>query len=201
MEKTSHMEDRALVERCLAGEKQAWNELYAKYLPLVQRTAARHFRVKGADPEDIVQITFLNLYRDLGNYDSSHPLSKFVWIVAKQACVDEYRKAVAGKRSGHEIAVDHHGSDLDLITLKSFSDLQDGQLDHAQQVEILKRAFVNLSAKCGELLRMKYMGGMTFKDIAQSLNANKKTLAVQASRCLDELRANFAIAEREGLRP
>jgi RNA polymerase sigma-70 factor (ECF subfamily) len=201
MEPRDNTQDRELAKRCLTGSKRAWDELYSKYLPLVQRVALKHYRVKGSDPQDIVQITFMNLYRDLQNYDSSHPLSKFVWLVAKQACVDEYRKATADKRRGRETPIDHHDSDLNLITLKSLGDGQDGQLDKKQQIEILKRAFSNLGAKCGELLAMRYISQMSFKDIAHKLKANKKSLAVQVSRCIDELRANFNIVEREGLRP
>lgn len=202
MKQNLHEADRILVEQCLSGSPGAWDEFYVQFLPLVQKAVSKNILFRGADLEDVVQNVFLTLYTDLKHYDSRYAVSKFIWVVAKQVCVDEYRRATASKRTGKTVAVDHHDSGQEAATtLKSALDLPEDQLERSEQLEILKRAFTNIGEKCRELLQLRYLEELPFKEIATLLGANKKSLAVQAGRCLDELRGTYADAEREGLEP
>lgn len=194
-------DDQALVEQCLSGYRTAWEEFYRRFLPLVTRAVEKHMGRRAADPQDTVHEVFVTLYEDLKDYNPRYQLSSFIWTVAKRVCIDEYRMATAAKRSGNRVPVDHHdGSTEGATMVASDLDTPDDQMMGAQLVELVRRAFRDLGKRCGELLKLRYFEGLSFKEMAERLGRDKKTLAVQAGRCIEELRANYARREREGLR-
>jgi RNA polymerase sigma-70 factor, ECF subfamily len=194
-------EDQLLVRLCLSQSRQAWDEFYVRFLPLVRRAVEKHAFVRMSDREDIVQDVFVSVHADLHKYDSRYKLSQFIWIVTKQVCVDHYRRAKAAKRDAWTVPVEHHdGSEDGYAMLRSLLNPQDQQLEAVEQSEILKAAFTELGEKCRDLLRLRFFEELSFKEIASILGANKKSLAVQAGRCIDQLRELFADTERMGLR-
>ena len=195
-------EDELLVKRCLSQSRKAWDEFYARFLPLVRRAVEKHASVRIADRDDLVQDVFASIHADLDRYDNQYKLSQFVWVVSKQVCVDHYRKATAAKRDAQTVPVEHHdSSEGSHAMVRSLLKSQDQHLESVEQTEILKAAFTKLGKKCRDLLRLRYFEELSFKEISSILGANKKSLAVQAGRCIDELRAHFADTERTGLRP
>lgn len=191
-------DDRILVHNCLSGSRKAWDDFYVRFVPLVRKAVQKHGYGLESDAEDIVQDAFLALHSDLHRYDSQYKLSQFVWIVTKQVCVDHYRRSKASKRDGRTVPVDHHdGGEEGYLMLESVQDPQEEELERSQQTALLKAAFRRLGAKCKEVLRLRYLEELPFKEIANVLGANKKSLAVQAGRCLDELRAHCSTEERE----
>lgn len=194
-------EEELLVKRCLSQSRKAWDEFYAQFLPLVRRAVEKHASGHIADRDDLVQDVFASIHADLDGYDNQYKLSQFVWIVTKQVCVDHHRKTKASKRDAQTVPIEHHDSgEGSHAMVRSLLLSQDQQLESVEQEEILKAAFIKLKEKCRDLLRLRYFEELSFKEIASILGANKKSLAVQAGRCIDELRAHFADTERIGLR-
>ena len=194
-------EDEQLAKRCLSQSRTAWDEFYVRFLPLVRRAIEKHASVGLADKEDMVQDVFVSIHADLERYDDQYKLSQFVWIVSKQVCVDYYRKTKAAKRDAQTVPVEHHDRSEDgHAMVRSLLSSQDQQLETIEQKKILKAAFTKLGKQCRDLLRLRFFEELSFKEIASILGANKKSLAVQAGRCIDELRAYFADTERKGLR-
>lgn len=194
-------EDRGLVEQCLAGSKAAWDEFYDRYVLLVRKVIQRHVRCSESDLQDMVQNVFLALFTALKTYDHQYPLSKFVWVVGERVCIDEYRKATANKRDGQQVPVNHHDhGDEGATMVPSNLDMQDNQVAKAELVQLLRLAFRQLGDKCRELLRLRYIEELSFKEIIPLLGGKEKTLAVQAGRCLDELKAIYDKRQPEGWR-
>jgi RNA polymerase sigma-70 factor, ECF subfamily len=195
------LEDQALVRQCLLGERAAWDSFYRQYLPMVRHVAQRHTNFRGDDIQDTVHEVFLALYDALKDYDPSYKLSHFVWMVAKRVCVDQYRRSTALKRTGQKVAVDHHDGSVDgEMMLAVPLDPADDLLAGAQLMELVRKAFRDLGERCREILRLRYFEELPYKEMATILDTDKKTLAVQAGRCIDELRAVYECREREGLR-
>jgi RNA polymerase sigma-70 factor, ECF subfamily len=202
MERESDAQDRVLVERCLGGSKDAWDQFYDRFLMLVRKVVHAHVRGGRHDVQDMVQNVFLALFTALKTYDHQYPLSKFVWLVGERVCIDEFRKSTASKRYGETVAVSQHDKvEEAAAVLVSSLDPQEDQLVRLEQCHFLKTAFRLLSDKCRELLRLRYLQELSFKEVAPLLGAKEKTLAVQAGRCLDELKGHYARVERQGYRP
>jgi RNA polymerase sigma factor (sigma-70 family) len=195
-------DDGGLVEQCLDNDRNAWDEFYVRFLPLIRKAVQRRAGFLTRDIEDIVQEVFLSLANDLKTYDPRYPLSKFVWIIADRVCIDTHRRSAAAKRDGDTISVDCESSGVEAaVASHRTSASQEDLVAGAQSVRLLRAALTRLGRKCEELLRLRYFDDLPFKDISEKTGIDKKTLAVQAGRCIDELRARFAELERKGIEP
>ncbi|MFH1116161.1 MAG: sigma-70 family RNA polymerase sigma factor [Pseudomonadota bacterium] len=195
-------DDRTLVEQCLAGSKTAWDELYERFLPLVRKVAWKYVGDQSGDMQDAVQDSFLSLYTSLGRFDTRYPLPRFVWTVAERVCIDRYRSRKTAKRNGETVPVDHHdGGAEGEAMVRSNSDAPEESLAKAEMVDLLRRAFRDLGEKCREILRLRYLEELPFKDVSRELGIAEKTLAVQTGRCIDELRAKYVRADKRGRKP
>ncbi|MBI4961753.1 MAG: sigma-70 family RNA polymerase sigma factor [Desulfomonile tiedjei] len=194
-------QDRLLVEQCLAGSRTAWDEFYDRFLMLVRKVVHTHVRCREHELQDMVQNVFLALFTALNTYDHQYPLSKFVWVVGERVCIDEFRKRTASKRDGETVSVDHHDhKDPAVTVLASDLDPPEDQMADLEQRQLLKLAFKRLGDKCRDLLRLRYLQELSFKEIVCLSGGKEKSLAVQAGRCLEELKAHYARVEREGYR-
>jgi RNA polymerase sigma factor (sigma-70 family) len=201
MRQNTEIQDRQLVGKCLEGSKPAWDEFYDRYLPLVRKVIHSRLRCSESDMQDMVQNVFLAIYTALGSYDERYPLSKFVWVIGERICIDEYRKGAAGKRDGEHVPVDHHDhGDESATMVRSDLDPQEDQVARAELVRLLRLAFRRLGDRCRELLKLRYIEELSFKEIVPILGGKEKTLAVQVGRCLDELKIAYDRGQREGWR-
>ena len=74
-------EDRELIRRTLAGEREAFDAIVARY----QDGLFRHLlRLSGRaeEAEDLCQETFLRLYRSLRRFNPERPLLPFLFTIA-----------------------------------------------------------------------------------------------------------------------
>ncbi|HET7127354.1 MAG TPA: sigma-70 family RNA polymerase sigma factor [Lysobacter sp.] len=83
--------ERTLLTRARLGNRQAFEELYARHAPAVHALA---FRLTGdrATAEDIAQDTFLRMLKFLGGLRSDQPLRPWLKRVAANAAIDHLRR-------------------------------------------------------------------------------------------------------------
>ena len=84
--------DNLIVERCLAGEEAAWEDLVRVH---TRRVYAICYRFTGSDhkAQDLTQEVFLRVFRSLKNFRAGEG-SFTVWLgrVARNLLIDDYRK-------------------------------------------------------------------------------------------------------------
>src|SRR5580704_8937623 len=84
--------DNLIVERCLAGEDAAWEDLVRIH---TRRVYAICYRFTGSDhkAQDLTQEVFLRVFRSLKNFRAGEG-SFTVWLgrVARNLLIDDYRK-------------------------------------------------------------------------------------------------------------
>jgi RNA polymerase sigma-70 factor (ECF subfamily) len=84
-------DDRTLVRRCLAGDELAYRELVERYQGPVYSVALRMLgRVE--DAEDVVQETFVRMFRALDRYDPARPLRARLLTIASRLAIDHWRR-------------------------------------------------------------------------------------------------------------
>jgi RNA polymerase sigma-70 factor (ECF subfamily) len=82
--------DRALVERCLAQDAGAFEELYRRFAPRVFSLACR-MSGSHSTAEDLLQEIFLLVYRKLGSFKGEAALGTWVYRLATNCCLDHLR--------------------------------------------------------------------------------------------------------------
>lgn len=187
------MEDEhTLVERA-KRDKDAFTKLYNIYYPrlyayLLARTGLKE------RAEDVTQEAFVKAVKALkqGRY---HGVSFGAWIftIAKNELVDVWRKE-------HKV----HSAEPDVLerhtpAAESAEDdmkAREDEADTQKRYAALSAALKKLSDEEQNLIAMKYIAGLSYKDIAEASKKRPKTLAVQLYRAIQKLRAEMNQSNR-----
>jgi len=83
-------QERALIARCLAGDADAFQGVYARHAVRLYNLA---YRMSGseAEAEDLLQEVFLQAYRKLGSFRGDSSLGTWLYRLATNLCLDRVR--------------------------------------------------------------------------------------------------------------
>jgi RNA polymerase sigma factor (sigma-70 family) len=165
--------DRQLVGRCLAGDREAWDDLVLQYSRYVYAIASQGYRLQGADAEDVFQEVFLRVYDRLGSLRNPDALRPWIAQMTRRVCLD--RLAALGREEPAEV----EGVEVER-TLE--------ELDEAFDV---REALAELSEDCREVLDRFFGRDESYRTIGEGLGIPAGTIASRISRCLAKLRERF----------
>ena len=165
--------DAQLVERCLAGDQAAWNELVEIYSRYVYAIVSKGFRLQGADAEDAFQEVFLRVYERLGTLRNPEALRPWIAQLTRRVCLD--RLAASGREEPAEVQATETEHTVE-------------ELDDAFSV---REALAELSEECQEVLDRFFCRDESYRTIGDELGIPSGTIASRISRCLGRLREKF----------
>src|SRR5665213_4475458 len=169
--------DNLIVERCLAGEEAAWEELVRVH---TRRVYAICFRFTGSDhkAQDLTQEVFLRVFRSLKNFRSGEG-SFSVWLgrLARNLLIDDYRKNKLDRAS------DSLEGRLPTIEItKAGSARADGMLAGREASEMLQAALQKLSPELRETVILRDLEELEYREIAQVLEIPEGTVKSRLNR-------------------
>jgi RNA polymerase sigma factor (sigma-70 family) len=165
--------DAELVERCLAGDRGAWDELVLAYSRYVYAICSQGFRLQGADAEDAFQEVFLRIFDRLGTLRNPDALRPWIAQLTRRVCLD---RLSAGRRE--------EPSELEPEGIES-------TLDELDEAFAVREAMAGLSDECQEVLDRFFCRDESYRTIGDALGIPSGTIASRISRCLGKLREAF----------
>jgi RNA polymerase sigma factor (sigma-70 family) len=168
--------DEQLVQRCLAEDHDAWNELVARYSRYVFAICAQGYRLQGADAEDAFQDVFLRIYDRLGSLRDPSALRPWIGQLTRRVCLD---RLAAGKRE--------EPADLEPEGI-------DATIEELDEAFAVREALNELPEECQEVLDRFFCRDESYRTIGEELGIPSGTIASRISRCLARLRERFADA-------
>ena len=102
--------DEELVERLRAGEREAFETLYDRYLPRIYQYVDRRLRNR-ADTEETVQEVFFNLFNSIESYRGEAPFGAWVFGLTRRTIAARFKK----KRHTMVPLGEEDGDGLDLL--------------------------------------------------------------------------------------
>jgi len=175
--KTSLDADNQTIERCLAGEETAWEELVRIH---TRRVYAICFRFTGSDhkAQDLTQEVFLRVFRSLKNFRAGEG-SFTVWLgrLARNLLIDDYRKNKLDRAS------DSLEERLPMIeNTTAASTRTDGMLAGREASEVLQTALQKLSPELRETVILRDLEELEYREIAQVLDIPEGTVKSRLNR-------------------
>ncbi len=155
-----------LVKRIREGDRDAFQELVRAHQQKVFQLAYAFFGNR-EDALDIVQETFLRLHQKIGTYREGWPLHGWVLQIAKNICVDFFRRN-AGRRK-FEAGVDPEDLQIpaeERDSARRTSDLKD----------LLSRSIRLLADRQRTVFIMRHCQEYAVDDIARMLNISPGTV-------------------------
>ncbi len=174
--------DAGLVERCLAGEDSAWEDLVRVH---TRRVYATCYRFLGTDSaaQDLTQEVFLRVFRTLKSFRSGEG-SFVVWLtrLTRNLLIDHYR------RSRMERASDSLEDQLPVLEERTaMSSRTDGLLAGREASELLQGALQKLSPELRETVILRDLEEMEYREIALTLKVPEGTVKSRLNRGRSEL--------------
>ena len=182
----TELSDEALMAAiCESSSMEALASLFRRYARAVRAVSYRALR-DAFEADDMVQEVFLLVHRHSKDFDRSKGSARF-WILQMA-----HRRAISRRRyltSRHfytQLDIDDAASELvdSRLTALQFEDSIDGQLGNGD----LQEVFETLSENQRQTLRLFFIEGHTFDEIAAKLGQSRGNVKHHYFRGLDRLR-------------
>ncbi|HWH01452.1 MAG TPA: sigma-70 family RNA polymerase sigma factor [Pilimelia sp.] len=179
----------ALVRRARDGDRGAWDDIVARYAPLVW-SVCRRFGLDRADVDDVGQSVWLRLVERLGDLRDPAALPGWIATTTRHECSRVLR---AGRR--HE----RLGAAVDSEATADDAPPVDHDLLLAERDAALRAAFAQLPERCQALLReLMRDPPAPYAEISQRLRIPVGAIGPNRARCLERLRRCPALAALTG---
>jgi len=175
---TGHDLDRACIERLLAGDTSAMEELYDRHNDLLYSLVRRIVMI-ASEAEDVIQETWLHAWRSAGSYDASRG-SVGAWLVtvARSRAIDRVRSEGTRRRTREAVEAEPQGTVApDPLATAA----------ETQRRERVRAALGQLSPQHQEVLDLAYFGGLSQAEIAARMSAPLGTVKSWTRQALARL--------------
>ena len=166
--------ERALLERCRAGDENAFQELVDRYKGLVFALIARTVQDRSR-AEDLAQDVFLRVHRGLPYFRGEARLSTWIYRIVANVCVQDSSRPATVSLDDERAAP----------AVPSASDRQFGDFELRDRLE---KAIARLPANYRLLIAAHYLDGVQYEDLAAALALPLGTVKTQLYRAKQQLR-------------
>lgn len=167
--------DEALMERYCNGDNQALEALFERHARPVHGFLVRMVR-DGALADDLLQTTFLSVVRSADRYQRGAKVLPWLMTIAANAARDTLRR----KNQNIEVLATDDAPPEPSVTPE--------HSDPAAR-KLIEAAFAELPAQQREAVVLHKLNGLSFEEIAQSLNISETAARIRAHRGYEKLRA------------
>jgi RNA polymerase sigma factor (sigma-70 family) len=136
-----------------------------------------------ADHDDIVQETYTRLLRAQGNGGVQYPKA-FLFTAARNIAFDLFRRRGAKPT---EVVTDL----VELTILEDRPGVGE-QIDQGYELEVLADAVRALPDRCRQVIMLRYLDGLAYKEIAEQLGISPETVKVHMAKGMRRCAAFFA---------
>jgi RNA polymerase sigma-70 factor (ECF subfamily) len=178
--------DRALVERCQAGDSAAFGNLYARYYERLLRFCLRRLNDRH-EAEDAAQEAFARAWKALPRFAGERRFYPWLTVIAGNICTDMLR------RRSRSTPTD----DMELTAQRPVGvvgeDTSEELVLAAVDGELVHRALDRLSTRHRHVLAMREGSGWTYQQIADHEGVEIGTIETLLWRARQALKREFAV--------
>lgn len=183
----SDVPDAELVQRFLQGERQAFQILVERYesrlLNFVYRTIGDRERA-----EDLVQETFIRVYRHLHRFDMSKKFSTWIYTIASNLAKNELRNRSRNPVVLFQAIKNNWEADHRPLQWEDHRQRPDDLYRKRHLREVIEQAIQQLPEHHRVVFVLREMEGRTYEEIAEITGVNLGTVKSRLNRA----RNNFA---------
>jgi len=179
--------DRKLLERCLEGKPNAWEDFVDRFLGLVihviRHTAkARSIQLSKQDEEDLAADFFLTVIRDdyalLRRFRGQSSLATYLTVVVRRVVVRDLLKRHTASPAGD-------GAHAAQTAPESTAPSPEQRISDQDEV---RRLMQGLSGQEAEVVRLYHLEGKTYREISSAVGMPENTIGPTLSRARKKMR-------------
>lgn len=169
-------QEAEVIRLSLDGQPDRFRDLVTRYQAPVLTLCLRMVG-SFADAEDLTQQTFMDAFRKLGSFDRGRPFVSWLFRIAVNNCKDFLKSR---KRSEHPTEI--HGIAADEVLFGAPMGDPEQDLARRRESERLTRALFALPLKYREVLVLKDVQGLSYREIREILELPITTLKIRVVR-------------------
>lgn len=171
-----------LVRRCNAGDDEAYHLLYQAHAGRIKV----YFRRSGfltPDVDDLTQDTFARAFRSLGGFEPARgPFGGWLSAIARNVARKHWARRASAETMDPELAED----------MLSSPDNAGHSVQTLEELDALGLCIEALPAELAEIVRFRYVAGMTTRGIATATGIAEATVRLRLAESLSLLRTCMA---------
>jgi RNA polymerase sigma-70 factor (ECF subfamily) len=169
-----------LIERCLAGDQHAWEQIVRLHWRKVFNVAYK-FVGKHDEAEDLTQDIFLKIFKSLSSFDRRANFQTWLISVSRNLCIDHYRSVRKERET-----IDRDVDPGDLMPVSAEVSPY-AQLEHRDRVSMLREAMTALPETLRTAVLLRDIQELTYQEIADRLTLPEGTVKSRINRGRTEL--------------
>jgi RNA polymerase sigma-70 factor (ECF subfamily) len=190
MSMTDDLEDRRLVKRLLAHDREAFNAFFDGYFPRLYRFARARL---GNDPDttkEIVQVTLTKAIRKLASYRGEAAFFTWLCTICRNEIADHHERV--GRERQHVVLTEDTPeirAAVEAIAAPA-SDEPEHNFRRLETARLIQVALDRMPTHYGNALEWKYIYGFSVDEIAAKLGIGieaAQSLLARAKRSFEEI--------------
>jgi RNA polymerase sigma-70 factor (ECF subfamily) len=184
-------EPEDLLRRLRAGERAAFEELFARHRPYLRRFAEIRLDARlraRVDPSDVVQETYLEAFRRLANYLDQPPMPFRLWLrrIAQDRALKAQRHhlGTARRTVNREVPLPERSSLLLARQLLAAGSTPSQHLDHRALAGRLRQAVAQLPPTDREVILLRHFEGLSNQEVGYLLGIDPAAASQRHGRAL-----------------
>ncbi len=177
--------DARLAKLARKGDRSAFGELVDLYKDKIFHLAYRMLGNK-QEAEDVMQDTFLRVYKNLDKYDANQKFSTWIYRIATNLCIDRLRKRKWNFSLDAEIS-DAEGLDW-YSMLQSEEPGPEKQILLSETQRQIRSAIGALPEKYRSVVVLRYLQDLSLQEISEVLGMPVTTIKTRVHRGREFLR-------------
>jgi RNA polymerase sigma-70 factor (ECF subfamily) len=169
-----------LIQRCLHGDQQAWEQIVRQYWRKVFNVAYK-FVAKHDEAEDLTQDIFLKIFKSLDTFDRRANFQTWLISISRNLCIDHYR-SVRKERETIDREVDANE-----LAPASHEAGPVAALEQRDRVTLLRQALGGLPDTLRTAVIMRDIQELSYQEIADRLRLPEGTVKSRINRGRTEL--------------
>lgn len=171
MSQLETLSDAALVQRCRAGDAEAWNALVERFSRYVYAICTQGFRLADADAEDVYQEVFTRVYTRLETLRDDTAVRPWIAQLTRRLCIDALS-----------------ATSREQPTAELIGESDEEVLADIDEAFVVRAALTELPEHCQEMLDRFFTRDESYRTISSELDLPSGTIASRIARCLGKLR-------------
>lgn len=160
------------------SNSHAYHYLIRIYFPVLCHFVERIINDNSQSAEDIVTESFLKLWERRSQFDSFDHIRKFLYVSAKNACLN-YLRSRQREKSRHEVFSQNYWVSDDTLF---------EEVIHAELLASVREAIDALPPKMREIFILSYIRQMSNQEISEKLKISNQTVRNQKAKALSALK-------------
>jgi RNA polymerase sigma-70 factor (ECF subfamily) len=187
--------DQDLVRRAKDGDEAAFQELLERHQGRVYHHALR-LMGNAQDAEEVLQDTFLQVYRNLGRFEERSRFSTWVYRIATNEALMRLRRASRTREVFLEDALGRD-SDSPVESIRDFSRSALEEVEGRELLGILGRLLAEMPEDHRAVFAMRDIDGLTNAEVAEVLETSVGAVKSRLHRARLYLRDRLSALSRE----